>query len=274
MSVEDLKAVLRDTLWGTERGLDASSDTRAEVNELLSRLEGRNPTPLPNEALDKLNGTWRLAYTSNSELVALLALGRLPLLGVGDITQVVDGGARTVENRVALTAPFSRTQVAATASFEVRSAKLLSVEFREGRVATPELLADVALPAELEILGQRVDLAPLQAALEPLDGPLRALVAQIGAALAGVPDLRFPIPAAASKPGAAATWLLNTYLDADLRISRGDGGSVFVMVKEQLPELPEAVEHEAAAAAPAAAPAPAVAAPAPADGEVAGFFDE
>lgn len=52
------------------------------------------PRLQPNEARDLLSGTWRLAYTSNSELLALLALGRLPLVTVGDIIQRIDGEQR------------------------------------------------------------------------------------------------------------------------------------------------------------------------------------
>ena len=118
-SVQELKSVLLDSFYGTERGLSASSDTRAEVSELVSQLEARNPTPQPNEALGKLSGTWRLVYTSNSDLIALLALGRLPLISVGEITQSVDGTAGTVENRIQLLAPFSKTELSAKASFEV-----------------------------------------------------------------------------------------------------------------------------------------------------------
>lgn len=56
----------------------------------------------------------------------------------------------------------SKTALSATASFEVRSPKLLQVSFQEGRVATPQLLEDLQLPSSLELLGQQVDLAPLQ----------------------------------------------------------------------------------------------------------------
>lgn len=49
------------------------------------QLEARNPTPEPNDARELLSGAWRLAYTSNSELIALLALGRLPLVTVGEV---------------------------------------------------------------------------------------------------------------------------------------------------------------------------------------------
>ena len=47
-----------------------------------------------------LNGEWKLVYTSNSELTALLALSRLPFVTVGDITQTIDGPSLTVINKV------------------------------------------------------------------------------------------------------------------------------------------------------------------------------
>lgn len=52
------------------------------------------------QAQDLLNGSWRLVYTANSELLALLALSRLPLVTVEEISQVVDGVNMTVENKV------------------------------------------------------------------------------------------------------------------------------------------------------------------------------
>lgn len=240
MSVDELKIILQDTLWGTERGLSVDSDTRAEISELISQLEARNPTPAPNEALEKLSGTWKLAYTSNSELVALLALSRLPLVDVGDILQIVNATAMTVENRVKLTAPFSRTSLSATALFDVRSPKLLQVEFQEGQVAMPELLADFEFPDNIDLMGQYVDLNPVKSVLKPLEGPLKTAVTTVGGLLSNAPDLKFPI----RSPAPSSTWLLNTYLDDDLRVSRGDGGSVFVLVKEVLAALPESIADQ------------------------------
>lgn len=231
MSIEDIKLVLLDSFWGTERGLNASSDTRAEINELITQLEARNPTPMPNEAQDKLSGTWKLAYTSNSELIGLLALGRLPLVTVGDITQMVDGTKMSVENKVQLSWPLAKTSLAASADFEVRSPKLLQIEFKRGQIATPELISDLHLPSSLEVMGQTVDLSPLATAFAPLEQPLNSLVSAAASLLSGLPDLKFPIPKNAN--GKTSTWLLNTYLDTDLRITRGDLGSVFVMVKEE-----------------------------------------
>lgn len=34
----ELKAMLMDSFWGTERGLAASSDSRAEINELITQV--------------------------------------------------------------------------------------------------------------------------------------------------------------------------------------------------------------------------------------------
>ena len=59
--VARLKARLKEALDGAERGLRASSETRAEVVELIAQLEARNPTPAPTEALALLDGKWILA---------------------------------------------------------------------------------------------------------------------------------------------------------------------------------------------------------------------
>jgi hypothetical protein len=59
--VAELKAKLKEALYGTERGLRASSETQCEVVELITQLEALNPTPAPTEALALLNGKWILA---------------------------------------------------------------------------------------------------------------------------------------------------------------------------------------------------------------------
>ncbi|KAK9811718.1 hypothetical protein WJX72_008942 [[Myrmecia] bisecta] len=225
--LEDLKAQLLDSLFGIERGLTASSELRAEINELLTQLEARNPTPSPNEAAEKLNGRWKLVYTANSELMALLALSKLPFVTVGDITQRIDSATLTVENKVALSVPFSRTSFSTNASFEVRSPKRLQVKFEQGVVETPELLQDIEFPASISILGQSIDLTNLRDALSPVNEQVKSAVSQLSGFISQQPDLSFPISVQQ-----AQTWLINTYLDEDTRVSRGDGGSVFIMVKD------------------------------------------
>ena len=57
----DLKRGLIDALYGTMRGLRVSSESRAEIVELITQLEAENPTTAPTEAADLLNGKWVLA---------------------------------------------------------------------------------------------------------------------------------------------------------------------------------------------------------------------
>lgn len=56
-----LKKQLLDSFYGTNRGLSASSETRAEIVELIAHLEAKNPNPAPTQALTLLNGKWILA---------------------------------------------------------------------------------------------------------------------------------------------------------------------------------------------------------------------
>lgn len=81
-----------------------------------------------------LDGSWKLVYTSNSELLAILALSRLPFVSIGDITQRIDSATNTVENKVGISVPLSRTSLSTTASFEVRSPKRLQVRFEKGAI--------------------------------------------------------------------------------------------------------------------------------------------
>jgi PAP_fibrillin len=66
------------------------------VSKQLSNLSACLSVQAPN----LLNGEWKLVYTSNSELIALLVLSRLPFVTVGDITQTIDGFSLTVTNKV------------------------------------------------------------------------------------------------------------------------------------------------------------------------------
>eukprot|EP00798_Chlamydomonas_sp_ICE-L_P002366 gene2366-8674_t len=170
--------------------------------------------------LDKLNGNWKLLYTSNSELIGVLSLSNLPLVTIGEVTQRIDLANMSVENQVGIIVPFSRTAFTTTASFEVRSPKRLQLKLEKGGIVTPELLADLELPNSVTIMGQAVDLGMLKSALEPWER------------MKGIsPELQMKV-----ESDQAQTWQLNTYVDDDTRISRGDGGSVFIYVKDVILE--------------------------------------
>ncbi|KAH7576513.1 hypothetical protein ACOSP7_003113 [Xanthoceras sorbifolium] len=226
-AVANLKRCLVDTVYGTEFGFRASPDVRAEVLELVNQLESVNPTPNPVEAAAALDGNWVLLYTAFSELLPLLAVGATPLLKVEKICQTIDTSSLSIVNSTMLSSPFATFSFSASASFEVRSPSRIQVQFKEGALQPPEIKSSIDLPDNVNLFGQTINLLPVQQSLSPL----QEAVASIGRAISGQPPLKVPIPGERTK-----SWLLITYLDEDLRISRGDGG-LFVLVKEGSPLL-------------------------------------
>ncbi|ONK70264.1 uncharacterized protein A4U43_C05F31940 [Asparagus officinalis] len=222
--VGELKKKLKELLYGTDRGLKASSETRAEIVELITQLEAKNPTPAPTEALALLNGKWILAYTSFSQLFPLLGSGRLPeLVKVDEISQTIDSEAFTVQNSVKFAGPLATTLVTTNAKFEVRSPKRVQIKFEEGVIGTPQLTDSITIPDNVEFLGQKIDFSPLKGVITSIQDSYSSVAKTIS----GQPPLKIPFT-----NDNAQSWLLTTYLDEELRISRGDGGSVFVLIKE------------------------------------------
>ncbi|KAK8477893.1 hypothetical protein V6N13_060432 [Hibiscus sabdariffa] len=225
--VADLKRCLVDTVYGTELGFRASQEVRAEILELVNQLEAVNPTRAPVEATQLLDGNWILMYTAFSELLPLLAAGATPLLKVKSISQTIDTASESIVNSTTLSGPFADFSFSASATFEVRSPSRIQVEFKEGILRPPEVKPTIDLPADVDIFGQRISLLPVQQSLNPL----QELIANISRTISGQPPLKIPIPGNRS-----SSWLLITYLDEDLRISRGDGG-VFVLARQGSPLL-------------------------------------
>ncbi|CAL5080469.1 unnamed protein product [Urochloa decumbens] len=276
--VAELKARLKEALYGTERGLRASSETRAEVVELITQLEARNPTPAPTDALTLLNGKWILArekprapasqnftmprvelqrqcgglqedndqgenpklhyasgdgpplrsvriwYTSFSQLFPLLGSGRLPeLVKVEEISQTIDSENFTVQNCIKFSGPLATTSVSTNAKFEIRSPKRVQIKFDEGVIGTPQLTDSIVLPEKFELFGQNIELSPLKGIFSSIENA----ASSVAKTISGQPPLKIPI-----RTNNAESWLLTTYLDHELRISRGDGSSIFVLFKE------------------------------------------
>ncbi|KAL3596091.1 hypothetical protein D5086_007728 [Populus alba] len=226
--VDRLKGQLVDTFYGTDRGLNATSETRAEVVELITQLEARNPNPAPTEALTLLNGKWILAYTSFAGLFPLLSSGTLPLVKVEEISQTIDSENLTVQNSVQFSGPLATTSISTNAKFEVRSPKRVQIKFEEGIIATPKLTDSIELPENVELLGQTIDLTPFRGIISSVQDT----ASSVAKTISSQPPLKFSIP-----NRNAESWLLTTYLDDDLRISRGDAGSIFVLIKEGSPLL-------------------------------------
>nr|XP_043607241.1 plastoglobulin-1, chloroplastic [Erigeron canadensis] len=225
--VEDLKRCLVDSVYGTGLGFRASPEERAEITELVAQLEAVNPTPAPTDAVELLDGNWVLLYTAFSELVPLLALGTTPLLKVDKICQEIFTSTLTIDNSITLSSPVATFTSTASANFEVRSPSRIQVQFKEGTFQPPKIKSNVSLPESIDLFGQNISLSAVQQSLNPL----QEIVANLSGLISGQAPLKVPIPGERS-----SSWLLITYLDKDLRISRGDGG-LFILAKEGSPLL-------------------------------------
>lgn len=105
---------------------------------------------------------------------------------------------------------------------------LIQIKFEEGVIGTPQLTDSLVIPENVEFLGQKIELAPFKGLLNSVQDTASSVVKTISSR----PPFKFSIPSSN-----AQSWLLTTYLDGELRISRGDNGSVFVLIKEGSPLL-------------------------------------
>ncbi|MBC1223818.1 PAP/fibrillin family protein [Nostoc sp. UCD121] len=190
------KAALMDAIAGTNRGLLATEAQKQAILAAIANLEDFNPTPRPVEAGNLLDGNWRLLYTTSK---ALLNLDRLPFCKLGQIYQCIRVETTSVYNIAEIYGlPYLEGLVSVAAKFEPVSGRRVQVKF------------------ERSIIG-------LQRLIE-YNSP-GTFIQQIeeGKKFAGID---FPI-----KSDQQQGWLDITYIDNDLRIGRGNEGSVFILSK-------------------------------------------
>jgi hypothetical protein len=170
----------------------ASTD---DLHRTIAELEAQNPTPKPLEST-LLMGDWRLLYTTSQ---GILGLDRIPLTDLGEVYQAIRG------DRV--------YNVAETKS-------LLGIEGIVAVAARYEVCSEVRVQVKFErsILGLRSVMGYRSATdfIDALEAKAKFLAIDV------------PIPA---REGSGSGWLEVTYLDETLRISRGNQGSIFVLVK-------------------------------------------
>lgn len=190
------KAALIDAIALTDRGLLATQVQKQTILAAIANLEDFNPTPRPVEASNLLDGDWRLLYTTSK---ALLNLDRLPFCKLGQIYQCIRVDTASVYNIAEISGlPYLSGLVSVAAKFEPVSERRVQVKF------------------ERSIIG-------LQRLIE-YNSPV-TFIQQIEA------GRKFPAIDFAIKSDQQQGWLDITYIDNDLRIGRGNEGSVFVLSK-------------------------------------------
>jgi hypothetical protein len=212
---------LRKAIAPTNRGIAATDSDRQAIASIIARIEDLNPTPQPLSAPALLAGDWRLLYTTSQEL---LGIDRVPLAQLGDIYQCVrlangQGSSKRAANLIYNIAeikglPYLDSLVSVVASFEPAQDELdgsfspvglsqrrVNVKFNRGVIGLQRMLGYQSPAQYIEKLETAEKIGFLQ-------------------------GFDFSI-----NPTRQQGWLEITYLDEDLRISRGNQGSLFVLTK-------------------------------------------
>ncbi|MGB5967820.1 MAG: PAP/fibrillin family protein [Spirulinaceae cyanobacterium] len=192
------KAELLEAIAGQNRGLLTTEIEKVAILAAISQLEDTNPTPNPVEAGELLEGNWRLLYTTSN---GLLGLDRFPLLQLGQIYQCIrTSGARVYNIAEVMGIPFLEGLVSVVAGFKPVSQSRVDVKFERSILGLQRLLNYESVSEFIKQIEAGQKFSPLDFSIENRE--------QQG-------------------------WLDITYLDGDLRIGRGNEGSVFVLTKEK-----------------------------------------
>jgi len=196
--VEEAKTALLRLALGTSRGMNASQPQRVQVQEAALALEAFGG-PLDTEVLA---GSWRLVYTTASDVLVLLEAERrsFGLLTVGDILQVFDAYG-SVENVINVSGPLGAAALRVRARYERAGARTIRLAFTEAgadsvqpSAALETLLAPALLPRSAPQFALLAALRELNIFL-PLPGVGRDALAEadgvLGAANAGAYLLSF-----------------------------------------------------------------------------------
>lgn len=190
------KEALLETIAGKNRGLLATGTEKQAILSAIAQLEDRNPTPRPVEATDLLNGDWRLLYTTSR---GILGIDQFPLLKLGQVYQSIRAAELKVYNIAEVYGlPFLEGVVSVAASFQPVSERRVNVKFERSILGFKQFIGYKQPDEFIRQIESGKKFTAIDFNIENRD--------QQG-------------------------WLDITYLDEDLRIGRGNEGSVFVLTK-------------------------------------------
>lgn len=190
------KSTLIEAVAVTNRGLLTNSSQQQAILAAIANLEDFNPHPCPLAASNLLEGNWRLIYTTSK---ALLNIDRLPFCKLGQIYQSIQVKSNSVYNIAEIYGiPSLEGLVSVAAKFEPVSQRRVQVKFQRSIIGLQSLLGYTSP----ENFIQQIESGQKFTAFD------------------------FPIQSEQQQG-----WLDITYIDDDLRIGRGNEGSVFVLSK-------------------------------------------
>jgi hypothetical protein len=190
------KADLLEKIAGVNRGLLTNERDRISIQAAIAQLEDRNPTRNPVEAVEWLEGNWRLLYTTSREL---LGLGRFPIVQLGQIYQCIRIRETQIYNIAELQGiPFLEGIVSVSAQFTPITEQRVQVQFQRSVIALQRVVGYQSPTQWINQLNTHPKLTAIDFTID-----------------------------SQRQPG----WLDITYLDQDLRVGRGNEGNLFVLTK-------------------------------------------
>ncbi|KAL5700063.1 prolyl aminopeptidase [Ranunculus cassubicifolius] len=217
--VDELKKKLLESFYGIDRGSRASSETSAEISELITRLEAQDSTTDLAKCLELLDGKWDLVYTSFAPLFPLLFGETQKLLKVS-MSETIDSNDLKVQQSVQFLGNLDATSLFVNGTFEVKGLKRVEVTPKDIKVEITKVSDYNLLPEHVEFLGVKLNLSALN-----------RISANIQHTSSSIISSNLPSVISFLK-GNIQLWVLPTYVDGNLRIVRGDRGCIFVFAKE------------------------------------------
>jgi PAP_fibrillin len=193
------KEKLFEAIAPVNRGLEITEVQKQAIFAAIAYMEESNPTPKPTEAGELLSGNWRLLFTTSRDL---LGFDRLPGIKLGQIYQCVRATEAKIYNVAEIYGlPLLEGLVSVCASFTPVSDRRVNVKFERSVVGLQRLINYKNIDEFVQVLQSGKKLRAIDFAI---------------------------------KQGDRQGWLETTYLDQDLRIGRGNEGSVFVLRKDNV----------------------------------------
>lgn len=140
-----VKAELYDILQGINRGIfGVPTEKKSEIEYLVELLESQNPTPDPTQNLEKVDGYWKLLYSTIRILGSKRTkLGLRDFISLADFFQIIDVAEGKAVNVIKFNARglnLLNGKLTIEATFKVASKSRVDISYRNSTITPDQLM--------------------------------------------------------------------------------------------------------------------------------------